>query len=91
MPAWWAVAHDSVARGQAPVTSGGVVAQVWHGGIRRQDPLAWLLAGTDATAVDDVLERTRQPDLICAVSAGVLRQLPKPRRRHTEATAIIEG
>jgi hypothetical protein len=41
--------------GRAPVTSGGVVAQVWRGGTGRQAPLARLLAGTDVTAVDDVL------------------------------------
>jgi hypothetical protein len=43
--------------GRAPVTSGGVVAQVWRGGTGRQAPLARLLAGTDVTAVDDVLGR----------------------------------
>jgi len=34
-----------------------VVAQVWRGGTGRQAPLARLLAGTDVTAVDDVLGR----------------------------------
>ena len=43
--------------GRVPVTSGGVVAQVWRGGAGRQAPLARLLAGTDVTAVDDVLGR----------------------------------
>ena len=43
--------------GRAPLTSGGVVAQVWRGGTGRQAQLARLLAGTDVTAVDDVLGR----------------------------------
>ncbi|HLQ55202.1 MAG TPA: hypothetical protein VK162_13145 [Streptosporangiaceae bacterium] len=43
--------------GRPPVTSGGVVAQVWRGGTGRQAPLARLLAGTDVVAVDDVLGR----------------------------------
>jgi hypothetical protein len=42
--------------GRAPVTSGGVVAQVWRGG-GRQVHLARLLAGTDICAVDDALGR----------------------------------
>lgn len=42
--------------GRAPVTSGGVVAQVWRGG-GRQVQLARLLAGTDICAVDDALGR----------------------------------
>jgi hypothetical protein len=33
------------------------VAQVWRGGTGRQAPLARLLAGTDVTAVDDMLGR----------------------------------
>jgi hypothetical protein len=32
--------------GRVPVTSGGVVAQVWQGGLGRQAPVARLLAGT---------------------------------------------
>ena len=31
--------------GRSPVTSGGVVAQVWRGGSGRQAPMARLLAG----------------------------------------------
>jgi hypothetical protein len=41
--------------GRVPVTSGGVVAQVWRGG--RQVPVARLLAGTDVAAIDDPLGR----------------------------------
>ncbi len=43
--------------GRPPVTSGGVVAQVWRGGTGRQAPLARLLAGTDVAPVDDRLGR----------------------------------
>jgi len=43
--------------GWVPVTSGGVVAQVWRGGTGRQAPVARLLARTDVVAVDDGLGR----------------------------------
>jgi hypothetical protein len=41
--------------GRPPVTSGGVVAQVWRGGQGRQVPVAMLLAGTSVVPVDDGL------------------------------------
>jgi hypothetical protein len=43
--------------GRPPVTSGGVVAQIWRGGRGRQVQVARLLAGTDVAAVDDRLGR----------------------------------
>jgi hypothetical protein len=43
--------------GRPPVTSGGVVAQVWRGGHGRQAQVARLLAGTDVAPVDDSLGR----------------------------------
>jgi hypothetical protein len=43
--------------GRAPVTSGGVVAQVWRGGQGRQVQVARLLAGTGVEPIDDVLGR----------------------------------
>jgi hypothetical protein len=43
--------------GRPPVTSGGVVAQVWRGGRGRQVQVARLLAGTDVAAIDDRLGR----------------------------------
>jgi hypothetical protein len=43
--------------GRAPVTSGGVVAQVWRGGSGRQVLVASLLAGTDVAPVDEGLGR----------------------------------
>jgi hypothetical protein len=43
--------------GRSPVTSGGVVAQVWRGGSGRQLPVARLLAGTDVAPIDDPLGR----------------------------------
>jgi hypothetical protein len=43
--------------GRSPVTSGGVVAQVWRGGHGRQAPVARLLAGVDVAPIDDSLGR----------------------------------
>ena len=43
--------------GRAPVTNGGVVAQVWRGGSGRQASVARLLAGVDITPIDDNLGR----------------------------------
>jgi len=43
--------------GRPPVTSGGVVAQVWRGGHGRQVPVARLLAGVDVAPIDDRLGR----------------------------------
>jgi hypothetical protein len=43
--------------GRRPVTSGGVVAQVWRGGRGRQAPLARLLAGVQIVAIDGELGR----------------------------------
>jgi hypothetical protein len=43
--------------GRPPVTSGGVVAQVWRGGRGRQVLLARLLAGVEVAPVDDSLGR----------------------------------
>jgi hypothetical protein len=43
--------------GRPPVTSGGVVAQVWRGGSGRQVQVARLLAGTEVTPVDESLGR----------------------------------
>jgi hypothetical protein len=43
--------------GRRPITSGGVVAQVWRGGHGRQAPLARLLAGVEIVPIDDELGR----------------------------------
>ncbi len=43
--------------GRSPLTSGGVVAQVWRGGRGRQVGLARLLAGVDVAPIDDTLAR----------------------------------
>jgi hypothetical protein len=43
--------------GRAPVTSGGVVAQVWRGGRGRQVLVARLLAGVEVAPIDDNLGR----------------------------------
>ena len=44
--------------GRSPVTSGGVVAQVWHGGSGQQVPMARLLAGTDVAPIDDRIQQS---------------------------------
>ncbi len=43
--------------GRAPVTNGGVVAQVWRGGSGRQASVARLLVGVDIAPIDDSLGR----------------------------------
>ncbi len=43
--------------GRAPVTNGGVIAQIWRGGRDRQAPVARLLAGVEVTPIDDRLGR----------------------------------
>ena len=43
--------------GRSPVSSSGVVAQVWRGGSGRQVSIARLLAGTDVAPIDDKLGR----------------------------------
>jgi hypothetical protein len=58
--------------GRPPITSGGVVAQVWRGGSGRQAPVARLLAGTDVAPIDDGLGRR----------AGMLLAPQRPIRRH---------
>jgi hypothetical protein len=68
--------------GRVPVTSGGVVAQVWRGGRGRQVPVARLLAGTDVAAIDDplgrraglLLARSGQRDAIDATDLRVLAE-----------------
>lgn len=65
--------------GRAPLTSGGVVAQIWRGGRGRQVPVARLLAGTEVVAIDDdlgrragmLLARSGQSD---AIDASVICQ-----------------
>ena len=60
--------------GRAPVTNGGVVAQVWRGGSGRQAAVARLLAGVAIAPIDDslgrragmLLARTGQADAIDA-------------------------
>jgi hypothetical protein len=43
--------------GRVPVSHGGVVAQVWRGGMGRQVPVARLLAGMEVAALDHGLGR----------------------------------
>jgi hypothetical protein len=60
--------------GRPPVTSGGVVGQVWRGGRGRQAAVARLLAGVEVAPLDEtagrrvgiLLARTGQSDVIDA-------------------------
>jgi hypothetical protein len=89
--------------GRPPVTSGGVVAQVWRGGRGRQVQVARLLAGTDVAAIDDslgrragmLLARSGQSDaidatLVCLAADGddVLTSDPGDLRALAEAAEI---
>jgi hypothetical protein len=51
---------------RAPLTSGGVVGQVWRGGHGRQAVLARLLAGVDVEPIDD--EAGRRIGVLLAAS-----------------------
>jgi hypothetical protein len=58
--------------GRPPVTSGGVVAQVWRGGCGRQTTVARLLAGVDITAIDEGLGRRAGMLLVRAGRSDVI-------------------
>jgi hypothetical protein len=58
--------------GRPPVTSGGVVAQVWRGGRGRQATVARLLAGVDITAIDEGLGRRAGMLLVRADQSDVI-------------------
>lgn len=55
--------------GRAPLTHGGVIGQVWHGGHGRQANLARLLPGVEVHAIDDNLGR--QAGVLLGISGGV--------------------
>jgi hypothetical protein len=88
--------------GRVPVTSGGVVAQVWRGGGGRQVPVARLLAGTDVAAIDDrlghragmLLARSGQSDaidatVVCLAADGdILTSDPGDLRALAEAADV---
>ncbi|HEX9541390.1 MAG TPA: hypothetical protein VGA04_24765 [Streptosporangiaceae bacterium] len=89
--------------GRPPVTSGGVVAQVWRGGRGRQAELTRLLAGVQVAAVDDqlgrragmLLARSGQSDaidatVVCLAADGddILTSDPGDLRALAEAAEI---
>ncbi len=89
--------------GRPPVTSGGVVAQVWRGGSGRQAPLARLLAGVYVAPVDDrlgrragmLLARSGHSDaidatVVCLAADGddILTSYPSDLRALAEAAEI---
>jgi len=89
--------------GRPPVTSGGVVAQVWRGGRGRQADLTRLLAGVQVAAVDDqlgrragmLLARSGQSDaidatVVCLAADGddILTSDPGDLRALAEAAEI---
>jgi hypothetical protein len=63
--------------GRSPITHGGIVGQVWRGGVGKQAQLAKLLAGLEVVALDDrlgrragvLLARTKSKDVIDAAIA----------------------
>jgi len=89
--------------GRPPVTSGGVVAEVWRGGRGRQAELARLLAGVQVAAIDDslgrragmLLARSGQSDaidaaVVCLAADGddILTSDPGDLRALAEAAEI---
>ena len=54
--------------GRAPLTSGGVVAQVWRGGSGQQAPLARLLAGVEVVPIGS--ELGQQAGVLLALTGG---------------------
>jgi hypothetical protein len=89
--------------GRPPLTSGGVVAQVWRGGRGRQAELARLLAGVQVAAIDDslgrragmLLARSGQSDaidaaVVCLAADGddILTSDPGDLRALAEAAEI---
>jgi hypothetical protein len=89
--------------GRAPVTSGGVIAQVWRGGHGRQAQVARMLAGVEVAAIDDslgrragmLLARSGQSDaidasVICIAGDGddILTSDPGDLRALAEAAEI---
>ncbi len=89
--------------GRPPVTSGGVVAQVWRGGQGRQAGVARLLAGTEVVAIDDtagrragvLLGRSGQSDavdatVVCLAGDGddILTSDPADLRALAQAAGI---
>ncbi len=55
--AMWRRLKAELLAGTAPVSHGGVIAQVWRGGHGRQATLARALASADVAALDDALGR----------------------------------
>jgi len=89
--------------GRAPITCGGVVAQVWRGGQGRQAPLARLLSGVQVLPIDDglgrragmLLGRSGQSDaidaaVVCLAADGddILTSDPDDLRALAEAANI---
>ena len=55
-----------------PLTHGGVIGQVWRGGLGRQAVVARLIAGVDVRALDDTLGRQAGVLLGAARAADVI-------------------
>jgi hypothetical protein len=55
--AMWRRLKSSLISGEAPVSHGGVIGQVWRGGSPRQASLAKTLAGIDVRGLDEQLGR----------------------------------
>lgn len=76
----WRRLKAAMSAGAPPLTHGGIIAQLWRGGTRRQALLSRALRAVDITALDDTLGR----------AAGVLlgrAQLSDPIDAALAATA----
>ena len=77
----WRLLREAHARGELPITHGGVVAQAWRKGGPRQASLARALAGVDVRPLDDALGRatgrlladTRTSDIVDAALVVLTR------------------
>jgi hypothetical protein len=90
--------------GRSPVTSGGVVAQVWRGGSGQQVLMARLLTGTDVIPIDDrlgrragmLLARSGQSDaidaaVVCLACPGPTVQIQYGPRHFFEIASSTES
>ena len=77
----WGRLRVALSDGVAPITHGGVVAQVWRGGAGRQIPLARALKGVRVVPLDGalgrragvLLSRARMKDAVDAAVVALVR------------------
>jgi hypothetical protein len=76
-----ALIKSELRQDRAPITHGGIVAQVWRGGSRRQTRVARLLPGVDVAALDLALGKR----------AGVLLKTSKAKDAIDAALVALAG